>query len=180
MQRAIKYTIFRTKWGFFGLVGTENAICRVYLPADNRQKIESKLVKYAPIAKWESQLFSTIQQQIISYFEGSCVNFSTDIPILLDGLSRFSQLVLTACRNIRFGDTISYSGLAKKIGRPDAARAVGATLAKNPLPLIIPCHRVIRSDGKVGGFSAAGGKNLKERLLRLERQILRKKKNRSA
>jgi len=125
----------------------------------------------------EKSLFKTAQEQITAYFDGDCVNFSPDIPVVLDDLSRFSRLVLTACRNIRFGQTTSYSGLAKKLGRPGTARAVGGALAKNPLPLIIPCHRVIRSNGKIGGFSAPGGTNLKAKLLELEQQVIRNRKS---
>jgi O-6-methylguanine DNA methyltransferase len=87
-------------------------------------------------------------------------------------LSLFAGRVLTACGDIKFGQTISYGRLAKKIGRAGAARAVGGALAKNRLPLIIPCHRVIRSDGKIGGFSAAGGTTIKKGMLELERKIL--------
>ncbi len=87
-------------------------------------------------------------------------------------ITEFTNQVLTACRDIRFGQTISYGRLAQKIDRPAAARATGCALAKNPLPLIIPCHRVVRSDGKIGGFSAIGGTNLKAKLLELEKQVL--------
>jgi methylated-DNA-[protein]-cysteine S-methyltransferase len=91
------------------------------------------------------------------------------MPILLEGFSRFARRVLAACRQIRLGEVVTYSGLARKTGRQAAARAVGNALAKNPLPLIIPCHRVIRSDGRIGGFSGPGGATMKKRLLELER-----------
>ena len=77
---------------------------------------------------------------------------------------------MTACRDIRFGQTVSYGRLAEMAGKPGAARAVGRALAKNPLPLIIPCHRVICANGKIGGFSAPGGVTLKKRLLQLEQE----------
>jgi O-6-methylguanine DNA methyltransferase len=107
----------------------------------------------------------TLQEQITAYFDGAHINFSQDIPLGLDRFSSFGISVLTACRAVEFGQTITYSRLARKSGRPAASRAVGSVLAKNPLPLIIPCHRVIRSDGKLGGFSAPGGVKLKKRLL---------------
>ena len=94
---------------------------------------------------------------------------SDDIPVAFEGLSPFAIKVLSACRNVGFGKAVSYHELARKIGRANAARAVGTVMAKNPLPLIIPCHRVIRSDGKLGGFSAPGGISLKKRLLRHEK-----------
>ncbi len=120
-----------------------------------------------PAAQFDKSLFRPLQEQIIAYFEDAVINFR-NIPVVLDGFSSFISSVLTGCRNIGFGRTISYSGLAKKTGRPAAARAVGGALAKNPLPLIIPCHRIIRSDGKIGGFSAIGGKDLKAKLLKHE------------
>jgi len=171
MQKAIKYTIFKTKWGYFGLVGTEYALCRTQLPGPKREKIKSLLLKNMPAAQFDKSLFTSLQEQITAYFEGSCVDFRT-VPVVLYGFSSFFGSVLSACRNIEFGRTLSYSGLAKKTGRPAAARAVGGALAKNPLPLIIPCHRITRSDGKIGGFSAIGGKDLKAKLLKHEQVAL--------
>jgi methylated-DNA-[protein]-cysteine S-methyltransferase len=172
MQKMIKYVIFKTKWGYFGLAGTESALWRTQLPEPEREKIESRLLKNLPNSRFDKTYFKTLQQQIISYFEGACVEFSPDIPIDFNGSGGFSRKVLAACRNIKFGQRITYSGLAQKAGRPAASRAVGNALAKNPLPLIIPCHRVLRSDGKMGGFSAPGGISLKKRMLELEQRAV--------
>ena len=188
--------IFKTKWGYFGLAGTEHALCQSQLPGPKPEKIESLLLKnlLAPnrvprqsrdrkgavihehqvsSIEFDKTFFKTIQEQIAAYFEGAHVNFSRDVPLVLDRFSSFGISVLTACRAIEFGQTITYGRLAKKSGRPNASRAVGSTLAKNPLPLLIPCHRVVRSDGKLGGFSAPGGITLKEKMLELERHALR-------
>lgn len=173
MRKVIKYAIFKTKWGYFGLAGTEYALCRTQLPGPKSEKIKSLLLKYFRHPQLDKTFFKTLQEQIAAYFEGACVNFSRDIPLVIEGLSSFGISVLTTCRDIGFGQTITYGRLAKKSGRPDASRAVGSALAKNPLPLIIPCHRVIRSDGKLGGFSAPGGITLKEKMLELERHALR-------
>ena len=172
MQKMIKYVIFKTKWGYFGLAGTKSALWRTQLPGPQREKIESRLLRNLPDAQFDENYFKTLQQQITSYFEGTCVDFSPDIPINFNGSGGFSRKVLTSCRNIKFGQKITYFGLAKKAGRPAASRAVGNALAKNPLPLIIPCHRVLRSDGRMGGFSAPGGISLKKRMLALERQAV--------
>ena len=171
MLKPTKYAVFKTKWGYFGLAGTEYALCRTHLPAPQRKKVESRLLSNLGELEYDTGFFKPLQKQIIDYFEGSCVNFATDLPIVLDGCTRFARDVLTACRAITFGQTASYLGLAAEISRPDAVRAVGGALAKNPLPLIIPCHRIIRSDSKIGGFSAPGGIAVKKRLLQLEQQV---------
>ena len=173
MRKVIKYVIFKTKWGCFGLAGTKSALCRTHLPGPEPKKIEARLLKNLPGAQFDETFFKILQKQIVAYFEGSCVNFSPDIPVVLDGFAVFSRKVLTACREIEFGQRITYSGLAKKAGRPAASRAVGNALAKNPLPLIIPCHRMLRTDGRMGGFSAPGGIPFKKRLLTLEYKALK-------
>jgi len=173
MQKVIKYVIFQTKWGYFGLAGTKYALCRTQLPGPELKKIESLLLKKLPSAQFDETFFKILQKQITAYFEGSYVNFSPEIPIALDGLGIFSRKVLIACREIEFGQKITYSGLAKKTGRPAASRAVGNAMAKNPLPLIIPCHRVLRTDGKMGGFSAPGGISFKKRMLTLEQKAIK-------
>ena len=173
MQKAIKYTIFKTKWGYFGLAGTEYGLLQTRLPATEYEMVKYHLLKDLQKAQYDKTLFKELQQQITAYFEGTYVNFSPDVPIALDGLSQFAKLILTTCRSITFGQTVSYGQLAKMAGRAGAARAVGGVMAKNPLPLIIPCHRVTYSDGNLGGFSAAGGVTLKKRMLKLEQQCLK-------
>jgi methylated-DNA-[protein]-cysteine S-methyltransferase len=185
MQKAIKYVIFKTKWGYFGLAGTEYALCRTCLPGPSPERVKSYFLKSLllqqratsieyPVSSIESDktFFKPIQEKITAYFEGACVNFSPDIPVLLDGFSEFQRAVLTACRKVKFGQTITYGELANKLGLPTAARVVGSALARNPLPLIIPCHRVIRTDGSLGGFSGLGGLSLKRRLLAHEQSCL--------
>jgi methylated-DNA-[protein]-cysteine S-methyltransferase len=171
MQKTIKYTIFKTKWGYFGLAATDNGLLRTCLPLAERKKVESQLLRYFPSAQYDKDLFKTAQKQITAYFEGDCINFR-DIPVVLDGLGLFARRVLTACRDIEFGRTLSYGRLAEMAGNSAAARAVGGVLAKNPLPLIIPCHRVIRTNGSLGGFSATGGIRTKAKLIDLEKQGL--------
>lgn len=172
MEKTLKYVIFKTKWGYFGLVGTKSALCRAQLPGLEYKNIESRLLKNLPGAKFDETYFKTLQKQITAYFKGSYVNFSPDIPIFLDGFGVFSRKVLMACKKIKFGQRVTYAGLAAKAGKPAASRAVGNALAKNPMPLIIPCHRVLRTDGQTGGFSAPGGISLKKRMLALEHKAL--------
>ncbi len=91
------------------------------------------------------------------------------VPTDLRGRTDFQKNVLKALKTVKYGHTITYSWLAHKIGRPNAVRAIGQVMSVNPLPLIIPCHRVIRADGSPGGFSAAGGTRTKLRMLQIEK-----------
>lgn len=182
----IKYVIFSTEWGYFGLIGTKNGLFRSHLPCPKPETVEEHLLwhghpahesqperlcrknGYAASAKYDQFYFHTLQEEIIAYFQGRRVEFPRRIPLLTSSLSPFCRAVLGACRNIPFGRTLTYADLAGKIRRPKAARAIGNALARNPLPLLIPCHRVIRSDGNIGGFTSYGGQQLKSRLLKLE------------
>lgn len=91
----------------------------------------------------------------------------TDIPVDLE-VSAFERDVLDEMRRIPPGQVLTYGELAKRLGKPGAARSVGNACAKNPIPLVIPCHRVVAGDGTIGNYSAEGGKETKEKLLRLE------------
>jgi len=92
-----------------------------------------------------------LTQNLKAYFEGQKVGFNAKID--WDPYSGFQREVLEKCRLVAYGQTKSYQHLARTIKRPAASRAVGNALAKNRLPIVIPCHRIVRSDGKLGGFS---------------------------
>ena len=172
MQKLEKYTIFPTKWGYFGLAGTETTLCRTCLPDRKKEAIKARLIENGSEPKFDSGYFKNLQDQIVSYYEETHVDFDPEIPISLDGFRPFSTLVLTMCRELKFGQTMSYSALAGKSGQPSAGRAAGSALARNPMPLIIPCHRVFRTDGGLGGFTTPGGVEVKKKMLELERQAL--------
>ena len=169
----MNYVIFKTKWGYFGLAGFDNNLCRTFLPVAEPDLIKACFLREFPSAKLDKTLFPSLQKQIIAYFEGENIVFNADNTVLLNGFGDFAKDILKTCQKIRFGQTTTYKELAQKAGYPQASRAVGSALAKNPIPLIIPCHRIIRSDGKMGGFTAPGGINLKKRLLQHENLILK-------
>lgn len=112
-----------------------------------------------------------LKELIQSYFEGEFVTFES-IPIDPPRLTPFRTDVLATCRRIRYGETVSYGELAARSGSPKAARAVGNIMKTNRLPLIIPCHRVVASGGRIGGFSAPSGVQLKQKLLDLEAKLV--------
>jgi methylated-DNA-[protein]-cysteine S-methyltransferase len=115
---------------------------------------------------WDQALLPDLQQQLIDYFEGQPVRFQA--PLDLTCLTVFQRRVLTACSRLDYGETTTYGELARRIGQPRAARAVGGALARNPIPIVIPCHRVLAGDGSLGGFTSEMGVDLKRDLLALE------------
>jgi len=115
-------------------------------------------------AAWARKLAARID----AFLNGKQETFD-DIAVELGPVTEFQRSVYENCRRIPYGATASYADLAEQAGRPNAARAVGTCMAKNRIPLLIPCHRVVRSDGVIGNFSAPGGRETKRFLLELER-----------
>ncbi len=116
----------------------------------------------------DASAFAQPIRQLRAYFAGDLETF--DLPLAPQG-TPFQQKVWNELLNIPYGETISYGELAKRIGNPNASRAVGLANGSNPIPIIIPCHRVIGSNGKLTGYG--GGLPIKEKLLALERRQLR-------
>lgn len=104
------------------------------------------------------------EEQLNEYFDARRTRF--DLPVDLAGLTDFQRAVLTAASGLGFGEVATYQDIARRIGRPGASRAVGNALGRNPVAIIIPCHRVVRSDGSLGGYT--GGLEYKEALLEIE------------
>ena len=115
---------------------------------------------------WDDGALRPVARQLEEYFAGERTHF--DVEVDLSGLTPFQQAVLRATLEIPYGMVRSYKEVAEAAGRPGAARAAGAALGNNPVGIIVPCHRVIASDGSIGGFSSAGGVETKRRLLELE------------
>ncbi len=165
------YTVFRTKWGYFGLAGN-GAVRRTCLPVAGREAAEQALreaLEPAGEVRFDKGFLRDLQERIIAYFAGEPVDFRREPAVALDPAGSFVRTVLQTCRKIPAGETTTYGELAVRIGHPGAARAVGSALAQNPVPLIVPCHRVLRTDGSLGGFSAPGGLTTKQKLLDHER-----------
>ena len=172
---ATRHTIFKTRWGHFAFICRGDSVCRTLLPVGGRTTARLALLaghaSPASDIPYEKDLCRGLQQRIIAYFEGENVDFSTDPAVDLAGFSAFQQAVLAACRRIGPGRTRTYGELAADAGHDKAARAVGGAMARNPVPLIVPCHRVVQAGGGLGGFSAIGGTTLKQRMLLHERQV---------
>lgn len=141
----------------------------IYLPG-GKEKMMVRIVRNFPaINKVSRTVPNGIDQLIVDFFNGKKQKF--DLSILnLARLTEFSAKVLKQAYKIPRGKVATYSGLAAKVGNPRAARAVGTALANNPFPIIIPCHRVVLADGKLGQFG--GGSEMKKQLLEKEGVIL--------
>lgn len=112
----------------------------------------------------DRQAVANVAVELEEYFKGERNQF--EVPFDVSGISNFTRSVLEATAQIPFGHLTSYRGIAEKIGQPSATRAVGNALGRNPIPVVIPCHRIVRSDSSIGGYT--GGLKIKERLLAIE------------
>lgn len=167
-RQATAYAVWPTAWGPMGAATVARGICRVELPHYPANPLRELLAWEFPGAAQDEAPFEQLVALSREYFNGKGADFAS-IACELPGEGSFAGKVLRACRAIPYGRTQSYHALAESIGRPDAARAVAAALGANPVPLVVPCHRVTYADGRIGGFSAAGGEELKRRMLELER-----------
>jgi methylated-DNA-[protein]-cysteine S-methyltransferase len=134
----------------------------IFLPCSRNQLISKIKRACSAINITQRSIPGGIAQQILEGYSGSKINFDYSL-LNFEKLTEFSARVLTQTGKIPQGKVDTYSGLAAKIGSPGAARAVGTALANNPFPLVIPCHRVVRADGSLGGFG--GGSRMKKELL---------------
>lgn len=169
-QAAHRYFIFETAAGFCGIAWNDVGITRFQLPTRTAQATERLLLKRLSSAE-SAQPTPEIREAVEAvqrYFDGKEVDF-TGFAVDLDGQDELFRRIYAATRALRWGQTTTYGALAKELGAgPEAARDVGQAMAKNPVSLIIPCHRVLAAGGKIGGFSAPGGSTTKTRMLELE------------
>ena len=157
---ALSYTRLPSPLGPLLLVGTEDALTQIWLPS-GRDRLE-------PDPEWTEAAapFAEPIRQLRAYFAGALRRF--DLPLAPEG-TPFQQRVWRTLCDIPYGETISYGELARRIERPAAVRAVGAANGQNPLSIVVPCHRVIGSDGRLVGYG--GGLPAKSLLLELERRV---------
>jgi len=158
----VYYTTFESPVGQLLLAGDSSALRSVSFESSRRA------VPPKPGWKHSESEFVQVIQQLRAYFGGELKEF--DVSLSMEG-TEFQLRVWNALRAIPYGETISYAQLAEKIGNPKAVRAVGLANGSNPIPIIVPCHRVIGSDGSLTGFG--GGLSTKQKLLELENKQLR-------
>ena len=169
-QTAHQYSIFETAAGFCGIAWSERGIARFQLPTKSAETTERLLLRRVPVAEPNQPppAIAEAVAEVKRYFEGKETDFS-DLKLDLEDQGMLFKQIYAATRKIPWGRTTTYGALAKELGAgPEMARDVGQAMAKNPVALIIPCHRVLAAGGKVGGFSAPGGASTKLRMLELE------------
>lgn len=165
-----QYRVFETAGGFCAIAWNGTGITRFQLPTHSAEATERNLRRRLrdAVPGTPPPHVANVIAAAQRYFAGEPVDFS-DVPLDLDGQGEFFRRIYAALRRVRWGRTTTYGTLAKELGAgPEAAQDVGQAMAQNPVPLIIPCHRVLAAGGKVGGFSAPGGAATKIRMLELE------------
>lgn len=161
------YHLFETKLGLCGIAWSDEGITRFRLPDPDRDAAERQFRGRTATAP--PPAIAGVVEQAKRYFAGERIAF-TNIDLDLSAVDPFRRTIYDALRKVGFGETVTYGELAKRAGanEPQAAQDVGVAMARNPVPLIIPCHRVLAAGGKIGGFSAPGRTETKQRMLALE------------
>jgi len=154
-----------TAWGWVGIACSPDGLLALTLPEPTPESaLEPLLERWEKAQRYDDPRLEGLKRKLREYFEGQRVVF--DEPLDLRGATPFQHRVWLAVRDIPYGETRSYGQIARQVGSSGAARAVGQAMAANPLPIVVPCHRVIGSDGDLRGFG--GGLDLKRRLLEIE------------
>ncbi|WP_330347624.1 methylated-DNA--[protein]-cysteine S-methyltransferase [Streptomyces sp. NBC_00582] len=153
-----KHTVIDSPYGPLTLVADDGVLCGLYMTGQRHRPAEES---FGPR---DDTLFREAEDQLEAYFEGGLKEFT--LPLRLDGGTPFQRTVWEQLRRIPYGETRSYGELAAFLGNPGASRAVGLANGKNPIGIIVPCHRVVGANGSLTGYG--GGLDRKQRLLDFE------------
>jgi len=170
-DQTIRHALFPTAIGPCGVAWSARGLVALALPERDEAATEKRLMTKSGsggAASPPPEIAAAIAQ-IVRYCAGERIDFST-VPLDLTGIDPYRRRLYEAMLRLRFGETTTYGELAKQTGATDweGARDVGLAMGKNPIPIVVPCHRVLAAGGKLGGFSAYGGTTTKEKLLALE------------
>jgi O-6-methylguanine DNA methyltransferase len=170
-MRGAAYCVFETAIGPCGIAWRDeapHAVTHFQLPEATPAATEERIARRAGGRNSAvPAVVAAVIEKVTKHLRGELQDFS-DAPVDLSETGEFDRMVLEAALRIPAGETRTYGDLAKAVGRPTEARAVGQVMARNPIPLIIPCHRVLAAGGGLGGFSAPGARQTKARLLAIE------------
>jgi methylated-DNA-[protein]-cysteine S-methyltransferase len=164
------YYIFPTAFGYAGILFAKKPflVKRVFLPHSKKSLLKRHILGTGPATAARTREAYNLCQDIQAYFNGSPLEPPWRL-LDLSSLTPLQLLALEAVSAVPRGSTLTYGQIAEQIGRPRACRFVGTTLARNPFPVLIPCHRIVRANGSPGGFS--GGTELKRHMLALEKGV---------
>ena len=162
------YCLINTAIGTFGIGWTDAGLCRIALPGDDASEAEARMLRFGGIADEPLRDMANLEERIVAYAAGEPDAFA-DVRLDLTGISAFNRRCYDDIRQLGWGETTTYGAIARRLGDVGLSRAVGAAMGANPIPLIVPCHRVLAADGRTGGFSAPGGVTSKMKMLALER-----------
>jgi methylated-DNA-[protein]-cysteine S-methyltransferase len=160
----MSYTLLDTGLGRLGLVGSTAGLRRIVLPQPSQEALLQLIMEGLPGAIADPSPFSDLPQRLRRYLRGEPISFDDELD--LTHATPFRRAVWQVTRSIPYGETQSYGWIAQQIAKPKALRAVGQALAKNPFPIVVPCHRVVGKDGNLRGFGSS--LEMRKRLLDLE------------
>jgi O-6-methylguanine DNA methyltransferase len=158
--------IFRSPWGWMGIAESPKGIQTIVLPKRSKRAVESdlKMQSIGSLQQGESAQLEETRRQLLDYLAGRRNTF--DVPLDLSQGTSFQRQVWRTLQRVPYGKLRSYQWIAARVGGRHYARAVGNAVGANPLPIIVPCHRIVAHDASLGGFS--GGLSIKRKLLSLE------------
>ncbi len=159
-----KTIVFKTDSGWVGVVSSDVGVKSLYLPRASRYEVETEIQTRHGVLHSDAKGNQDLKHRLIQYFTGEAVEFND--PVDLTDRSEFFRLVWGAVKSIPRGELRTYKEIAELICKPRSARAVGRALNANPVPIIVPCHRVVGSNGSLTGF--ASGIDLKKKMLCFE------------
>jgi methylated-DNA-[protein]-cysteine S-methyltransferase len=159
----VRYDVVESPFGELLVAATDRGLCRIWFDPEGQ---EEELARLFGLRVLRSPL-DEVRRELDEYFDGTRHVF--DLPLDLR-VAAFNEQVLHELARVPYGITTTYGALANKVGRPRAARAVGTVMNRNPIPIVLPCHRVLGSNGSLTGY--AGGLDMKLKLLQLEGAIL--------
>ena len=164
----VAYDLVETPIGTLFVATTERGLARIVYDAQPDQEVERLARTFGLRVLRTAKPIDEARRELDEYFEGRRRTF--ELPIDLASIATFNRRVLGELSRVPYGDVVTYGELAARAERPRAARAVGTVMNRNPLPIVLPCHRVIGANGKLVGYG--GGLERKEALLRLEGTLL--------
>jgi methylated-DNA-[protein]-cysteine S-methyltransferase len=165
LKASFRYETIKTRFGWMGILASAKGVVATSLPRVTQEEARRAMGPLASSAVTDREGLSGLVRRITAYFEGQQIAFTDDVDIISG--TPFQRRVWQATRGIGYGQTRTYVEIARDAGSPLAARATGQALGANPVPIIIPCHRVIGRDGSLTGFG--GGLEMKQLLLEMEK-----------